>query len=48
MFNIFATVITKIESIIEDEIYTLPTISPNIVEIKWFPIYNLEEVVVLE
>jgi len=48
MFNIFATVITKIEEILEEEIFTLPTKSPKVTEVKWVPIYNLEEVIVIE
>lgn len=48
MLSIIATVITKIESIVEDELFTLPTKSPKVTEVKWFPVYNLEEVIVIE
>ena len=48
MIDIIATMISHIDNIIEDEFYTLPTTRPKSPQVRWFPLYDLEEVVVME
>jgi hypothetical protein len=48
MLELIINAANDLNKIIAEELYELPLTSPTTPQTKWYPIYELEEVVVVE
>jgi len=46
MLNSIITLIQEVQTMIVEEIYELPIVSPKVYVQDWFPIYDLEEIII--